>query len=152
MRRLKPRNRERRRVNELTSVAGMICAGGPLHGTAIRTTIPVMKRITFLAAVALALALHAAPTRAGEPFLLPFFPTPLAPHQPPLAFGMTPEEVAGALETTLAHVGGTRANEIFVATLPGGALFPRGDRLYLKFRNGRLSGWKGDWAIAWVGP
>jgi len=112
-----------------------------------------MKRVTLFIAVATALASQiAAPARAGEPFLLPFFPTPLAPDRPPLAFGMTPEDAAGALGTSLVHVSGTRGNEVYVASLPAGALFPRGDRLYLKFRNSRLSGWKGDWAIAWVGP
>ncbi len=112
-----------------------------------------MKRTALFAGLALALLFRAAqPAQADEPFLWPFFPTPLAPHQAPLAFGMSAEDAAHALETTLVYVRGTRGNETFVANLPGGALFPRGDRLFLKFRNGRLSAWKGDWAIAWIGP
>lgn len=112
-----------------------------------------MKRVSLLIAAAVALAAHTAgPARAGEPFLLPFFPTPLVPDRPPLAFGMTPEDAATALGASLAYVGGAPGGEIYVASLPGGALFPRGDRLFLKFRHSRLSGWKGDGAIAWVGP
>lgn len=117
-----------------------------------------MKRMSLLLAVALAPGLlsgllvtgSTVPARAD--FLLPFFPTPLVPSRPPLAFGMTPDDVTAALGTQLVHVSGSRGNEVFAATLPGDGLFPRGDRLYLKFRKGQLSGWKGDWSIAWVGP
>ncbi|MDR3469963.1 MAG: hypothetical protein P4M07_28895 [Xanthobacteraceae bacterium] len=113
-----------------------------------------MKRTSLFVAVALASSAlgwgSTGPARAE--FLLPFFPTPLVPSRPPLAFGMSPDDVAAALQTSLVYVSGSRGNEIFVATLPGEALFPRGDRLFVKFRKGQLSGWKGDWTIAWVGP
>ncbi len=111
-----------------------------------------MKRLLLVAAMALALAPGAVAPVRGDPLLLPFFPTPLAPSQAPLAFGMTAADAAAALDAPLVYVSGTRGNEILAASLPGNALFPRGDRIYLQFRHGRLTGWKGDWTIAWVGP
>lgn len=111
-----------------------------------------MKWTLILAVLALAPATLAAPPARATEFLLPFFPTPLVPSHQPLAFGMSVDEVTAALETPLVLVGGRPGQEIYVANLPGGQLFPRGDRLFLKFRKGHLSGWKGDWAIAWVGP
>jgi hypothetical protein len=111
-----------------------------------------MRRGPFFAAAALAALLQAPVTAQANDFLLPFFPTPLVPSHRPLAFGMTVEDAATALDTPLVFVSGRPGNEIRVATLPGRALFPRGDRVYLQFRKGRLTGWKGDWTIAWVGP
>jgi len=32
----------------------------------------------------------------------------------------------------------------------GSWFFPRDDRLYLQFRGGRLTGWKGDWGERWI--
>jgi hypothetical protein len=51
----------------------------------------------------------------------------------------------------LAYVAGRPGNEVFVAARPGGSgYFPRDDRLYLQFRKGRLTGWKGDWGKRWM--
>lgn len=79
----------------------------------------------------------------------PPFTATLSNHAP-LAFGMTPAEAASALRTPLAHVGGRRHNEIYLAerAINGSLFFPRRDHLYLQFRHGRLTGWKGDWNLA----
>src|SRR5450755_4680843 len=63
----------------------------------------------------------------------------------PLAFGMTPEAAAAALELPLARVPGRR--EIYYAeqtTLTTG-LYAHDRHLWLQFRNGRLTGWRNDW-------
>jgi hypothetical protein len=65
----------------------------------------------------------------------------------PLRFGMRPEEVAQALGVPLNYVRGSRGNELLLAipNIKGSALSIRSDGLYLQFRKGRLTGWKGDW-------
>jgi hypothetical protein len=65
----------------------------------------------------------------------------------PLAFGMNIEEASAALGTTLIYVRGRPGYEMFLAlpNVKGAALSDRRDGLYLQFRRGRLSGWKGDW-------
>lgn len=65
----------------------------------------------------------------------------------PLQFGMSPGEAAQALGVPLDYVRGRPGNELYLA-LPNvkGAIFAsRSDGLYLQFRKGRLTGWKGDW-------
>ncbi len=68
----------------------------------------------------------------------------------PLAFGMTPREVAAVLGTPLTYVSGRRGAEVYFAVrnadVPG--LLPVGKRLYLQFRKGCLTGWKSDWRMA----
>lgn len=85
--------------------------------------------------------------RAEVPARPPFVAT-LSNHAP-LAFGMNPADVANALRTALVYVGGGRHNEIYRAerTINGGIFFPRRDQIYLQFRHGRLTGWKGDWNL-----
>ncbi len=97
--------------------------------------------------------------RARHPvsFLLPLWfaltpafgqPAFVAPaNGAPLHFGMRPEEVAQALGVPLNYVGGSRGNELLLAIpdIKGSALSIRSDGLYLQFRKGRLTGWKGDW-------
>lgn len=70
----------------------------------------------------------------------------------PLAFGMPADAVAGALGVPLTFVSGRRDNEIYLAirTIGGSGFFDRRDRLYLQFRHGRLTGWKGDWGRNWM--
>lgn len=67
----------------------------------------------------------------------------------PLAFGMNPAEAADALQTTLTYVRGRRGDDIYLAVsdIGGSLFFPRRDRLYLQFRRGHLTGWKGDWNL-----
>jgi hypothetical protein len=47
----------------------------------------------------------------------------------------------------LYYVHGRRGNELLAAipNVKGSALSSRSDALYLQFRKGRLTGWKGDW-------
>jgi hypothetical protein len=77
----------------------------------------------------------------------PFIAT-LSNHAP-LAFGMSPAEAADALRSKLTYVGGRRNHEIYLAVSDTGSslFFPRRDHLYLQFRHGRLTGWKGDWNL-----
>jgi hypothetical protein len=88
--------------------------------------------------------------------LAPFAParTPFTAslsNNTPLAFGMDLEDAARALGS-LNYISGRPGNEIFLAYRHGGGsvFFPRKDRLYLQFRSGRLTGWKGDWGSRWI--
>jgi hypothetical protein len=65
----------------------------------------------------------------------------------PLAFGMTPDAAAAALEVPLARASGRRSSEIYYAewTTTPGWWFGHNQHLWLQFRNGRLTGWKNDW-------
>jgi hypothetical protein len=70
----------------------------------------------------------------------------------PLAFGMAAVEATRALGAPLTYVSGRPGNEIYLAirTAGGSGFFDRRDRLYLQFRKGRLTGWKGDWGRNWM--
>ncbi len=68
----------------------------------------------------------------------------------PLVFGMSVAEAAGALGVPLDYVSGRPGNEVLAAARPSSGYFPRGARLFLQFRAGRLSGWKGDWERNWM--
>lgn len=70
----------------------------------------------------------------------------------PLAFGMSADDAATVLQTPLTYVSGKPGNEMFVVQrLQWGApFFEREGRLYLQFRKGRLTGWKGDWGRNWM--
>jgi hypothetical protein len=65
----------------------------------------------------------------------------------PLSFGMTPDQASQSLGVPLTYVRGTVGNELLLAVpnIKGAALAMRSDGLYLQFRKGRLTGWKGDW-------
>lgn len=71
----------------------------------------------------------------------------LTPPNIPLKFGMSPEQVSQALGVQLLYVRGRAGDELLLAlpNVKGAALASRSDGLYLQFRKGRLSGWKGDW-------
>jgi hypothetical protein len=68
----------------------------------------------------------------------------------PLNFGMSTEEASAALGVPLSYVRGRPGNELLLAlpNVKGNALAIRSDGLYLQFRRGRLTGWKGDWGTA----
>jgi hypothetical protein len=65
----------------------------------------------------------------------------------PLNFGMTPDQASQSLGVPLYYVRGTTGNELLMAVpnVKGAALSSRSDGLYLQFRKGKLTGWKGDW-------
>ena len=71
----------------------------------------------------------------------------LTPPNIPLMFGMTPEQASVALGVDLLYVAGPPGDEMLLAlpNVKGSTLAKRSDGLYLQFRHGRLSGWKGDW-------
>ena len=65
----------------------------------------------------------------------------------PLTFGMTADQASEALGVQLIHVRGGPGEEMYLAlpNVKGSALSDRRDGLYLQFRRGKLTGWKGDW-------
>jgi hypothetical protein len=69
------------------------------------------------------------------------------PHGAALQFGMNAGQVSQVLGVRLTYVRGRPGNELYLAipNVKGSALSIRSDGLYLQFRKGRLSGWKGDW-------
>jgi hypothetical protein len=75
---------------------------------------------------------------------------PAVPSGAPLMFGMNEDEASAALGVPLSYVRGSRGNELLLAlpNVKGSALTIRSDGLYLQFRRGRLTGWKGDWGTA----
>jgi hypothetical protein len=74
----------------------------------------------------------------------------LVPGGPPIVFGMSIDETSAALGVPLGYVRGRPGNELLLAlpNVKGSALTIRSDGLYLQFRRGRLSGWKGDWGTS----
>jgi hypothetical protein len=72
----------------------------------------------------------------------------------PLAFGMTPQVAAAALGNPLTPLPGRPDSEIYYAegtTVTTGFIVGARERLWLQFRNHRLTGWKYDWdrPMAW---
>jgi hypothetical protein len=69
------------------------------------------------------------------------------PNRIPLAFGMNAEQASSALGVPLNYVRGRPGDELYLAlpNVKGMTLSFRSDGLYLQFRRGRLTGWKGDW-------
>jgi hypothetical protein len=93
-----------------------------------------LKPIAMLAALG---CFAAMPARAQQ----------LTPPNIPIYFGMTLEQASQALGVQLFYVRGRPGDELLVAlpNVKGATLASRSDGLYLQFRHGRLSGWKGDW-------
>jgi len=69
------------------------------------------------------------------------------PNNTPLFFGMDADQVSQVLGVGLYYVRGRPGDELYLAlpNVKGAALSYRNDGLYLQFRRGRLTGWKGDW-------
>ena len=106
-----------------------------------------------VASAFLAVAMFAtgsAPANAQPPAPTGGWSTPslmtIWPDNTPLAFGMNVEEVSQTLRVPLRYVSGRRGNEIYLAIrdTSGIILFSRRDPIYLQFRRGRLTGWKGE--------
>jgi hypothetical protein len=94
-----------------------------------------------------AVAIAQQPPQASAP--APFSMT--LSNSVPLEFGMDASSVAAALGAPLYYVSGRAGDEVLMAIRGGGTgLLPRRDRLYLQFRGGRLTGWKGDWGHNWM--
>lgn len=70
----------------------------------------------------------------------------------PLAFGMDADAASRALGLPLTYVSGRPGDEVFVVVRPanGDGFLWRQDPLYLQFRKGRLTGWKGEWSRPWM--
>jgi hypothetical protein len=81
---------------------------------------------------------------------LPF--TATLSNNTPLAFGMDVSETSRALGQPLQRISGRPGNEIYLAfrNLGGSGLIPHHDRLFLKFRKGRLTGWKEGYGENWM--
>jgi hypothetical protein len=71
----------------------------------------------------------------------------VSPDSTALYFGMNAEQASLALGVPLIYVRGRLGDELYLArpNVKGAALSYRSDGLYLQFRKGRLTGWKGDW-------
>jgi hypothetical protein len=113
-----------------------------------------MKRIIFsvgLSVIAAASTVQPAKTHQTAPLSrVPF--TATLSNTTPLVFGMAADDAARALGVPLTYVNGRPGNEIYLALrdIGGSGFFDRRDRLYLQFRKGRLTGWKGDWGRNWM--
>lgn len=104
-----------------------------------------MKRLS-IAMIAAALAI--APAMAEPPARAPFVQS--LSNNVPLSFGMSVDEASAALGVPLTYVSGKPGNEMMAAVRPSPVYIDRGANLFLQFRQGRLSGWKGDWRRNWM--
>src|ERR1700686_5061705 len=115
-----------------------------------------MKMFAYLTVLAIAVsATHLA--AAGDPQFAPVAPgaplTATLSNNIPRTFGMDAAEASHALGEPLNYVSGGPGDEIYLAVrnyVGGSRLFNHRDRLFLQFRSGRLTGWKGDWGHNWM--
>lgn len=107
----------------------------------------IAKRVAVAAGIVLAVSVGARAQDGARGFFIDTLSNAV-----PLVFGMTGDDAARALGGPLYYVGGKPGNETLMAlrAVGGSGLQPRADRLYLQFRNGRLTGWKGDWGQSWM--
>lgn len=98
-------------------------------------------------AVALSLA-PLAPAVAQQGQRVPF--TQSLSNTTPLTFGMNLQEATNALGVQLEYVSGAPGNEMMAAKRPSPVYNRREAHLFLQFREGRLTGWKGDWSRNWM--
>jgi hypothetical protein len=103
----------------------------------------------FAAATVMRVALSAVGCIALNPIDPAAAQTAFAPRNAtlPLSFGMSAEQASQSLGVPLSFVRGKTGNELLIAlpNVKGAALSSRSDGLYLQFRDGKLTGWKGDW-------
>jgi hypothetical protein len=121
-----------------------------------------MSRLAYRSLLMLAVSAALSGPAGAQEFPAQEFPLAFGPFSPslpsnrsniaPLAFGMEPQDVAQALGTPLYYIKGQPGDETLLAirNLHGSGLFFHKDRLYLQFRRGRLTGWKGDWGHSWM--
>ena len=109
-----------------------------------RTRGPARRRWNVALVTAAMIISNIAPTAAADKT------RPAVSPGAPLTFGMSEDEASAALGVPLSYVRGSRGNELLLAlpNVKGSALTIRSDGLYLQFRRGRLTGWKGDWGTA----
>lgn len=99
--------------------------------------------------IAIALSFAAISTAFAEPPpRVPFIQS--LSNNLPLSFGMSAAEASAALGVPLDYVRGRPGNELLAAVRPSPVYINREARLFLQFRGGRLSGWKGDWGRNWM--
>ena len=99
----------------------------------------LLRKLIFNTALGLVLAL-AGVAHAQQGAVVP-------QNRTPLSFGMNAEQASSALGVPLNYIRGRPGNELYLAlpNVKGTTLSYRSDGLYLQFRRGRLTGWKGDW-------
>jgi hypothetical protein len=106
-----------------------------------------VKRTVLTIAIMLGLA-PAAPAVAQQPQRVPFIQS--LSNTTPLVFGMSVTEATAALGVPLDYVSGAPGNEMLAAKRPSPVYNRREAHLFLQFRSGRLTGWKGDWNRNWM--
>ncbi len=120
-----------------------------------------MNRLTYSASLLIAISVAWPAVRSGPAAAQQFAPgvSPLSPpftatlsNTTPLVFGMDVEDTSRALGSPLNYISGPPGDEIYLAfrNLGGSGLFNHHHRLYLQYRRGRLTGWKGDWGQNWM--
>jgi hypothetical protein len=104
-----------------------------------------------IAASAAQLAPAGAQQSTPGPFPRPPFTATLS-NTTPLVFGMDVSDASRALGEPLSYVSGRPGDAIYLAIrdIGGSGLLNHHDRLFLQFRKGRLTGWKGDWGHNWM--
>lgn len=111
-----------------------------------------MSKMTVLALICVVTVLP--PSMAGAQQRAAAAPVPFTTtlsNIAPLQFGMTPEQAAAALNAPMTYIRGRPGDEVFAVPRPASAgYFERNDQLFLQFRRGRLTGWKGDWGRNWM--
>jgi len=109
------------------------------------------RSITLASCIALVTGVALPSSAMAQKTVRPPFISTLS-NTTPLAFGMDAESAAAALGSPLTYVSGSPGNETFAAIrmVNGDGFLFRKDPLYLQFRHGRLTGWKGDWSRGWL--
>jgi hypothetical protein len=105
-----------------------------------------MRRTLYRASLMLAVAGTTAPAAAQQAV------PPRLPFTASLSNTTDAADTARALRAPLTYLRGRPGDEIYLAirTNGGSGFFDRRNRLFLQFRHGRLSGWKGDWGSDWL--